>query len=65
MPILDEVYTTKEISDKLNKNHSYVLRTAKKILKIQVDYRKAGTRNYLFTENAYLKLKKYFESLTP
>ena len=55
---LDEIMTTSELAFDLDYSQSYILRVAKAHLIENVDYRRAGKRNYLFTIEAYEKLKE-------
>lgn len=55
---LDQIMTTSELAYELDYSQSYILRVAKAHLIENVDYRRAGKRNYLFTIDAYEKLEK-------
>lgn len=55
---IDEIMTTSELACELDYSQSYILRVAKAYLTENVDYRRAGKRNYLFTFDAYEKLEK-------
>ncbi|WP_282709614.1 hypothetical protein [Ligilactobacillus sp. Marseille-Q7487] len=55
---LDQIMTTSELAFELEYSQSYILRVAKACLTENVDYRRAGKRNYLFTIDAYEKLKE-------
>lgn len=59
---LDEVMTTNELAQKLDYNQAYILRLVKEHLTLGKEYRSAGRRNYLFTPEAYKKLKKVLTS---
>ncbi len=52
------VYITKEVSERLNINPSYLLRLAKSMNFTPEEMREAGKRNYLFSEEAVRKLEK-------
>ncbi|EFC90044.1 hypothetical protein Dpep_0012 [Dethiosulfovibrio peptidovorans DSM 11002] len=51
------VFITKEVAEKLELNPSYVIRLGKKIGLDDCEMREAGSRNYLFSEEAVEKLK--------
>ncbi|MED4562714.1 hypothetical protein [Bacillus altitudinis] len=61
---LSEIMTTSELAEKLEYNQAYVLRLVKKNLIEGVDYRSAGRRNYLFTNDALTKLQKHLKQTT-
>lgn len=52
-----KVFITKEVSEILNINPSYLLRLAKSMNLSPSEMREAGKRNYLFSEEAVEKLK--------
>lgn len=56
-----KVFITKEAAEQLNLNPSYVIRLGKKIGLEENEMREAGSRNYLFTEEAIEKLRKHTE----
>ncbi|MEW4192199.1 MULTISPECIES: hypothetical protein [Bacillus] len=61
---LSEIMTTSELAQKLEYNQAYVLRLVKEILTEGVDYRSAGRRNYLFTNDALTKLQEHLNQTT-
>ena len=56
-----KVFITKEVAERLDINPSYLLRLAKSMNLPPDEMREAGKRNYLFSEEAVEKLKKYME----
>lgn len=52
------VFITKEVADELGLNPSYLIKVAKKIELNDSEMREAGSRNYLFSEEAVEKLRK-------
>lgn len=62
---VNNVYITKEVADKLGINPSYLIRVAKSLkeqgLILNDDMRSAGSRNYIFNENAVKNIKKQLE----
>lgn len=52
-----KVFITKEVSEILDINPSYLLRLAKGMNLSPSEMREAGKRNYLFSEEAVKKLK--------
>lgn len=58
---LDEIMTTSELAYELDYSQSYILRVAKAYLTENVDYRRAGKRNYLFTSDGRKKLEEILE----
>lgn len=65
MENVNNVYITKEVADKLGINPSYLIRVAKSLkeqgLILNDDMRSAGSRNYIFNENAVKNIKKQLE----
>ena len=57
------VFITKEVSEILEINPSYLLRLAKSMNFSQSEMREAGKRNYLFSEEAVEKLKNRKKSI--
>ena len=53
-----KVFITREVADKLGLNTAYTIRLAKKIELSPSEMREAGSRNYLFSEEAVEKLRK-------
>ena len=53
------VYITKEVAEKLNITSTYLIKLAKKIGLDESEMREAGKRNYLFSDDAVMKLKVY------
>jgi hypothetical protein len=62
MEDVNKVFITKEVSELLDINPSYLIRLAKKLSEEEkisdTDMRSAGKRNYLFTENAIKSIKE-------
>lgn len=62
MEDVNKVFITKEVSDLLELNPSYLIRLAKKLNEEKrisdTDMRSAGKRNYLFNENAIKIIKE-------
>jgi hypothetical protein len=62
MEDVNKVFITKEVSDLLDINPSYLIRLAKKLSEEEkisnTDMRSAGKRNYLFTESAIQSIKE-------
>lgn len=52
------VYITSEASKMLNLSSSYVIKLARKIELSEMEMREAGSRNYLFSEEAIEKLRQ-------
>lgn len=52
-----KVYITREVADQLNLTPTYLIKLAKKIGLNEAEMREAGSRNYLFSEEAIAKLK--------
>lgn len=52
------VYTTSEVAEILRITPSYLLRLASKMQFSPAEFRSAGKRNYLFSQEALEKLKK-------
>ena len=51
------VFITREVADMLGLNASYVIKLACKIGLSDTEMREAGSRNYLFSEEAIEKLR--------
>lgn len=65
MENVNKVYITNEVAEKLGLNSNYLLRLAKSLKENGVitdnDMRIAGTRNYIFNENAVNEISKQLE----
>lgn len=57
MTDVKKVFITKEVADQLGLNASYLIKLAKKMNLSDSEMREAGSRNYLFSEEAVEKLK--------
>jgi len=51
------VFITKEVSEMIGLNTSYIIKLAKKLKLNDTEFREAGNRNYLFSEKAVEKLR--------
>jgi hypothetical protein len=51
-----KVYVTREVGEKLNLTPTYLIKLAKRINLSESEMRPAGSRNYLFSEEALEKL---------
>lgn len=54
-----KVYVTREVAEKLNLTPTYLIKLAKKLNLSESEMRSAGSRNYLFSEEALAKLLAY------
>lgn len=52
-----KVFITREVAEKLQLTPTYLIKLAKKIRLNEKEMREAGSRNYLFSEEAVEKLK--------
>lgn len=52
------VFITREVAEDLKLNASYVIKLARKLELNDSEMREAGSRNYLFSEEAVEKLRK-------
>lgn len=52
-----KVFITREVADELNLTPTYLIKLGKKIKLSESEMREAGSRNYLFSEEAVQKLK--------
>ncbi len=52
-----KVFITREVAEKLQLTPTYLIKLAKKIELNEKEMREAGSRNYLFSEEAVEKLK--------
>lgn len=52
------VFTTSEVAEMLQITPSYLLRVARNMNFSPSEFRSAGKRNYLFSQEALLKLKR-------
>lgn len=57
MSDVQKVFITKEVADKLGLNPAYLIRLAKTLNLNSTEMREAGSRNYLFSEEAIEKIK--------
>ncbi|EOS78940.1 hypothetical protein C817_03463 [Dorea sp. 5-2] len=62
MTDVKKVFITKEVADQLGLNASYLIKLAKKMNLSDSEMREAGSRNYLFSEEAVEKLKNRNEN---
>ncbi|MCI9453255.1 MAG: AraC family transcriptional regulator [Dorea sp.] len=62
MTDVKKVFITKEVADQLGLNASYLIKLAKRMNLSDSEMREAGSRNYLFSEEAVEKLKKRNEN---
>ncbi len=62
MTDVKKVFITKEVDDQLGLNASYLIKLAKRMNLSDSEMREAGSRNYLFSEEAVEKLKKRNEN---
>lgn len=51
-----KVYITREVAEQLNLTPTYLIKLAKKIKLNETEMREAGSRNYLFSDEAVEKL---------
>lgn len=51
-----KVYITREVAEKLNLTPTYLIKLAKKVNLNEAEMREAGSRNYIFSEEAVEKL---------
>lgn len=54
---VQEVFITREVAEQLGLTPTYLIKLAKKIQLNETEMREAGSRNYLFSEEAVAKLK--------
>ncbi len=52
-----KVFITREVADELKLTPTYLIKLGKKIKLSEAEMREAGSRNYLFSEEAVQKLK--------
>ena len=57
MSDVQKVFITREVAEKLGLTPTYLIKLAKKIRLNENEMREAGSRNYLFSEEAIEKLK--------
>jgi hypothetical protein len=57
-----KVFITKEVSDILDMSPAYLIRVARELNFSDSEFRDAGKRNYLFSEEAIEKLRQKFNS---
>lgn len=57
MTDVNKVYITSEVAKKVGLTPTYLIKLAKKIGLSEQEMREAGSRNYLFSEEAVEKLK--------
>ncbi len=57
MSDVNKVFITREVAEKLQLTPTYLIKLAKKIGLNDKEMREAGSRNYLFSEEAIEKLK--------
>ena len=62
MTDVKKVFITQEVADQLGLNASYLIKLAKRMNLSDSEMREAGSRNYLFSEEAVEKLKKRNEN---
>lgn len=53
------VYITREVAEELKLTPTYLIKLAKKVGLDETEMREAGSRNYLFSEEAIDKLRLY------
>lgn len=53
-----KVHITREVAEELNLTPTYLIKLAKKIKLSETEMREAGSRNYLFSDEAVEKLKR-------
>jgi len=56
-----KVFITKEVAKEVELNPSYLIKLAKKIKLNETEMREAGSRNYLFSEEAVQKIKLWIK----
>ncbi len=59
MTDVNKVFITREVAEKLNLTPTYLIKLAKKIGLNSTEMREAGTRNYIFSEEAVKKIEQY------
>lgn len=63
MTDVNKVFITREVAEKLNLTPTYLIKLAKKIGLNDTEMREAGSRNYIFSEEAVKKLEQYKMSI--
>ena len=61
MTDVKKVFITKEVADEVGLNPSYLIKLAKKLELSENEMREAGSRNYLFSEEAVEKIKLWLK----
>lgn len=56
-----KIFITKEVAEQVGLNPSYLIKLAKKIQLNEAEMREAGSRNYLFSEEAVQKIKLWIK----
>lgn len=56
------VFITKEVADKFNMTPSYIIRVAQSLNLNENEMREAGKRNYLFSDEAIVKIGEKLNS---